>query len=333
MTVYNGETYLRETVDSILGQTYTDFIFLVLDNASTDRSREIIRSYDDPRIKLEALPENIGQIAALNKGLEMIDTPYVARMDADDISPPERFEQQVAYLDDHPDTGICGTQAIVFDGKKETRIKLPRTHDDLNVRLLFECCISHGSVMMRKPLLDKYNLRYSETLGHSEDWELWQRAGRHFRLVNLPGYLIRYRVHEKSESYRISHRQREAAETLDKASLGYLGLDTHPLRPVHRDTSFTTFNVKNRGPEFLDRVIQWFGILESANAQHNVYSRETLRRFLKDRLFIVLHYNTRYRGTVLKIFFKEKLFRTVGVFRSVKFVVKVFLSVFGFKTR
>jgi glycosyltransferase involved in cell wall biosynthesis len=97
MTVYNGEAYLRETIDSILNQTYKDFKFLILDNASTDSSREIIRSYNDPRIELAALPENIGQAAALNKGLDMIDTPLVARMDADDISLPHRLTREWVY--------------------------------------------------------------------------------------------------------------------------------------------------------------------------------------------------------------------------------------------
>ena len=121
MTVYNGETFLRDTVASILNQTYKDFRFLIIDNASSDRSREVIRSFHDPRIDLVALPENIGQIPALNKGLDMIDTTYVARMDADDISLPRRFERQIAFMESHPFVGVCGTYVITFRGKKENR--------------------------------------------------------------------------------------------------------------------------------------------------------------------------------------------------------------------
>ncbi|MFC1937085.1 glycosyltransferase family 2 protein [Chloroflexota bacterium] len=102
MTVYNGEPYLYEAVASILAQTYRDFRFLILDNASTDNSRGVIRSFNDPRIKLVELPENIGLVAALNRGLEMIDTPFVARMDADDISLPTRLEKELNELQNSP---------------------------------------------------------------------------------------------------------------------------------------------------------------------------------------------------------------------------------------
>jgi glycosyltransferase involved in cell wall biosynthesis len=329
MTVYNGEAYLRETIESILNQTYGDFKFLILDNASTDSSREIIRSYSDPRIELTALPENIGQVAALNKGLDMIDTPLVARMDADDISLPRRFERQVAFMEKRPGIGVCGTYAIAFNGGKETLWQHPVHHDDIKVRLLFENCLAHPSVMMRKAFFDRCELRYNELIGHSEDWELWQRASRHFYLANIPEVLVRYRVHSQSVSIQTLNRQQPAAEMLDNSSLRFLDLAHHPLRQVHRDVAFETFNAGNREPEFLYRVIQWFHELETANRKHHVYQEKALHRFLKERLFVVLHRNTIHPGATLKSFFKERLYLHVGVLRSVKFMTKVFLSSLG----
>jgi glycosyltransferase involved in cell wall biosynthesis len=329
MTVYNGEAYLQECVRSILNQTYGDFKFLILDNASTDKSREIIRSFNDPRIELAALPENIGQTAALNKGLDMIDTPLVARMDADDISMPLRFEQQVKFMDTHPRIGVCGTFALIFGGKKLTRITWPCTDEDIKVRMLFECVISHPSVMMRKSFFDKYKLRYNEKLGHSEDWELWQKASRYFELANIPAYLLKYRLHSQNVSKSTAHLQMETAKKLDTEALTLLGLEKHPLRSIHRDISLVTFNAENKDQQFLENVRHWFSELRTANRLHQVYAAEALNRLLKERLFIVITKNTRLRSDVIKIFTREKLYRYVKITWTLKFLVKIFLSLLG----
>jgi len=228
LTVYNGGTYLGETIESVLNQTYKDFIFLILDNASTDGSREVVKSYDDPRIQLEALPENIGQAPALNKGLDMVTTEYVARIDADDICLPQRFEQQVEFLDKHPEVGICGGFVIIFEGEREYRLSWPLKHEDIDARLLFESCMSHPLVMMRSRELNRHKLRYNETSGHSEDWELWQRAAKHMKLANIPEVFLRYRLHPNNESKKNQHLQDETAKRLDTWTLGFLHLEETP---------------------------------------------------------------------------------------------------------
>jgi glycosyltransferase involved in cell wall biosynthesis len=323
MTVYNGEAYLRETIASILNQTYKDFRFLIIDNASGDNSREVIRSFRDPRIDLVALPENIGQIAALNKGLALIDTTYVARMDADDISLPRRFERQLAFMESHPFVGVCGTFVITFHGKKENRYTWPCQSDDIKVKLLFECTIAHPTVMMRKSFFDKHGLRYNESLGHSEDWELWQRGARCFELANIPEFLLRYRIHGANESSRIFHRQREAAEQLDAESLKSLGLANHPLRGIHRDVAFETFNAHNRDPQFINQVLEWFKLLRAANHHLQVYEENALNRFLKERLFIVLTTNTAHWRRVWETFYRERLYRNVPALWTAKFIIKI----------
>jgi hypothetical protein len=109
-----------------------------------------------------------------------------------------------------------------------------------------------------------------------------------------------------------------------------LGLHNHPLHQVQRDVAYETFNVKNRGPEFLNQVVQWFREIENANKKHGIYSAEALHRFLRERLFIVLHYNTAYPRSILNMFFRERLYRDVGFFKSIKFLVKVLLCFLGF---
>ena len=98
MTVHNGGPYLRTAIHSVLAQTYRDFRFLIVDDASSDDTRDIIRSYDDPRVELMVLPQNVGQTAALNLGLRHAASPWIARMDADDYAAPSRLEEQLGAL-------------------------------------------------------------------------------------------------------------------------------------------------------------------------------------------------------------------------------------------
>jgi glycosyltransferase involved in cell wall biosynthesis len=326
MSVKNGEPYLKETVESILDQTYKDFKFLILDNASTDKSRDIIRSFNDPRIHLIELPKDIGQVAALNKGLDMIDTPLVARMDADDISMPQRLERQVEFMNHHPEIGICGTYAIAFEGEKQVRWPKPCSPDDVKARLLFGCCLAHPSVIMRKALLDKYNLRYDEHIGFSEDWDLWQRASRHFALANIPEYLIKYRIHPESVSRKNVERQKRADEQLIQKALEPLGLTNHPLYQIHEEiTLANTYNARDREPEFIPRVQQWFREITAANQKTRIYKKKSLQKAMRSRLFMVLRANARLKGLVLKVFFKERLYQEVGFLPSLKFLAKVII--------
>jgi len=327
MTVFNGEPFLQDTIDSILNQTYSDFDFLIIDNASTDNSRAMIRTFNDPRILLVELQENIGQVAALNKGLAMIDTPFIARMDADDISYPDRFEKQIAFMEEHPEIGICGTYAKAFYGRKKTLWAHPLHHDDIKVKLLFECSLVHPSVMIRKAFLDQYRLKYCEEIRHSYDWELWQRASMCFQLANIPEVLLEYRIHNLSESSRTSTRQIEAANKIDDYSLKLLELDNHPLRSIHRDVAFETLNVKNRGTPFLYDTLLWFEQLKQANRLHPIYSDSSLNGFLQKRLFVVLTNNTRSRKPAWNIFRKEKLHRCIPLSWTVKFILKIWLAV------
>jgi glycosyltransferase involved in cell wall biosynthesis len=326
MTVYNAGDHLADCMESILNQSYRNFSFLIIDDGSTDGSGRIARSYSDPRIKLMELPRNIGQIAAMNMGLSMIETPLIARMDADDISLPHRFARQVKFMEDHPEVGICGTYAIVFDGKKRLHWAYPCRAHDIKVKLLFECSLVHSSVMMRKEFLEKYDLKYNDQLKHSYDWELWQRAANSFDLANIPEYLVQYRIHEQSVSYRTAHHQMEAAKQLDDASLALLGLEDHPLRKIHRDVAFDTFKADNRDREFLSQTREWFDTLRAANRTHHVYDQGALNRFLKKRLFVILTKNTQHWRRALTYFMNERLLARVNWLWTLKFFIKICLS-------
>lgn len=212
MGVYNGDKYLPKAIDSILGQTFTDFDFLIIDDGSADRTREIIDSYQDPRIKVIANAQNAGLTHSLNKGLDLAGGDYIARMDSDDISLPERLAKQVAYMDAHLEVAVCGTwaQDIDSDGKvigvRETPVD-----KDLERNYWRPSPIIHPSAMIRRAHLN--GMRYDEQMRYAQDFDLWLRIRATHKLANLPERLLLYRVHGGSITF--SKRDDQLRATYD----------------------------------------------------------------------------------------------------------------------
>lgn len=220
MPVYNCELYIREAVDSILNQTFTDFEFLIIDDASTDETVAIIKKYNDPRIELIEKPENSGYTNSLNYGLSIAKGEYIARMDGDDISLPERFAKQVAFLDANLDVVLCGTALKIIGSDKI--IRYPERHDSIKLDLLKQNCIIHPSVMLRKCILDKYCFIYDIAKEPAEDYDLWYRLSSVSELYNLQDVLLSYRMHESQVSQK-RNKQQINSSTETKLNLwGYL---------------------------------------------------------------------------------------------------------------
>lgn len=219
MPVYNGEKYLREAMESILGQTYTDFEFLIINDGSTDRSVEIIESYPDARIRLVHNEKNINLIATLNKGIELARGEYIARMDCDDISLPDRLAKQVAFMDAHPEIGGCGTWAKVIDEKGNVyKSRKALTGKSIKRLRWIPTPFIHPTIMARTSLL-KEN-RYSEGYLYAEDYELWLRLCRETEIFNLKDYLLYYRIHPDNVS---SSKREQQLISSYKAFLSFTG--------------------------------------------------------------------------------------------------------------
>ena len=195
MPVYNGERFLRESIDSILNQTFTDFEFIIINDGSTDGTLDIIHSYADQRIRLVNNETNLGIVACLNHGIELAQGEFIARMDADDISLPERFEKQIIYMNENPDVGVLGGNIIEFDinRKKEKITSLPIGDISIRWMMCFENPLRHPTIMMRKKLLNSVG-RYKDFKA-SEDYDLWQRISTVTKLANLNEVLLLYRYH------------------------------------------------------------------------------------------------------------------------------------------
>jgi hypothetical protein len=214
MPVHNGGPYLAAAIESILGQTFADFELLIIDDGSSDLSYEIARGYGDSRIRLVRNAQNLGLIATLNRGLQEARGEYVARMDADDVSLPERLEAQAGFLDRHAAVGMLGTavQVIDADGTPGGVARFPLSHDLIRWTLCFQSPIAHPAAMMRKALVLELGGYRSHAL-HCEDYDLWWRASEVARLANLDRVLLRLRKH--AENITVRHASVHDAVAVD----------------------------------------------------------------------------------------------------------------------
>ena len=213
MPVYNAERYVAEAVESILAQTFTDFEFLIVDDGSTDGSRKILERYaaQDPRIHLKSRP-NTGLVIALNEMLSDARGEFIARMDADDVSLPERFEKQLEFLSEHPKVVAVGTAQVWIDpvGLPLRENVPPREHAEIE-RIQFEtaeACLCHPSAMLRRSAVQAAG-NYDESLFGAEDLDLWFRLGEIGLLANMPECLIQYRFHFSKVGF--SHKDTQVA--------------------------------------------------------------------------------------------------------------------------
>lgn len=216
MSVYNGERFLREAIDSILAQTFTDFEFVILDDGSSDSTRAIIDDYAARDSRIRAIfRENRGLIVSLNQLLAESRAPLIARMDADDIAHRERFAQQVVFLGDNPDHGVvgCWTADIDEDGSRYTirGRDHPLTHSEFLLAIEEGGpLLCHPGVIFRRDLVRSVG-GYHAAFKHCEDLDLWLRLASVTRIANLPERLVYYRHYSDQVSSRHATEQQIGA--------------------------------------------------------------------------------------------------------------------------
>jgi len=211
LATYNDEPFLAAAIDSVLAQTFSDFELLVVNDASTDRSREIVESYGDPRVRLLVNETNLGLAASLNRGLEVIASEYVARLDGNDLCFPERLATQVAFLDAHPEVAVIGSQATLINiaGRRVGEVRRPVTELGMRWHRIFGTALVHSSVMFRRAIVWDALGGYDASFRFGEDFDLWDRLAKKHDIRNLGETLVAYRDDPFSLTGAAQHPARE----------------------------------------------------------------------------------------------------------------------------
>ena len=194
-SVYNGGDHLRESIESILAQTFTDLELVIINDGSTDDTQEVIESFDDARIRAYH-QENIGLTRSLNRALKLSIGKYIARIDSDEISMPNRLARQVDFLDSNPEIGLVGSFCLNYHNGLDNapkKVITPVSNEKIRKKLLKTNPIVHGSVMVRREVFDKVGF-YNEDFKYVQDYELWGRIAEFCKLHNLPEFLLKRKI-------------------------------------------------------------------------------------------------------------------------------------------
>jgi glycosyltransferase involved in cell wall biosynthesis len=273
MPVYNAERFLREAIDSILIQTFEDFEFLIIDDGSTDRSKEIIYSYSDTRIRFVENKSNLGISETLNKGISLAACDLIARMDADDVSYPHRLKKQFEYMIKHPNCALLSSWArVISEDKRFVRLERYRS-EFYYYNLTFECYMYHPTVMFRRQPVEAvgmYSMRYSE------DYDLFWKVSTAFQIANLAEPLLDYRL--SSTSLNTVTKRAEYATANEHNVLRniqyYLGDDYVITKPVLNCLRHNFIDVAK--DQNIDHVVEALKVLSLITEKMLTYSNPNL---------------------------------------------------------
>lgn len=213
MPVYNGSRYLRLAIDSLINQTFKNWEFIIIDDASTDETPGILASYTDPRIRVITNNVNLGIAGSLNKGIEFAKAEIIARMDCDDISLPRRLETQFDFLQSHKEIGLLGTWARIINanGKGIAVRKPPSSLKGLKWTMMFGNAMIHTSTMFRTEIVRELK-GYNES-EPCEDYELWSRFTRESEIAVIPEILVLWREH--NDGYNTKHFKKRTESSIN----------------------------------------------------------------------------------------------------------------------
>ncbi|WP_248723503.1 glycosyltransferase [Seonamhaeicola sp. ML3] len=298
MPVYNNESYINEAVDSILNQTFSDFQLLIIDDGSTDKSVALIKKYDDVRIKLVEKDNNTGLIDCLNLGLSLATGKYVARMDGDDISVADRFEKQLAILENDQDIKVCGCWLKTF-GDKEEIIKHKEFHDEIVANMLIHCSMTMGAVMFERKAFEGYSFNKEKV--HVEDYDFWSRIAWSCKFYNIQEILYLYRTHNT----QVSAVYKEIQKQGDVAIKLFLFKKIKYNAKLYSDALITKMLLLNKELKLSEfsGFINWINELKQVNKNAKVYSQkdlESVLKIIKRKIFYKVYFSNSIKGITKK---------------------------------
>lgn len=283
--VFNRARLLPGAIESVLAQTFGDFELLVVDDGSTDGSADVVRSYHDPRIRLVVCASNQGIPRTRNLGIELARGEYLANVDSDDYSFPQRLARQVAYLDAHPGVAAVGSWALTMDAsgtRSRGPLLRPTRPRAIRGRILFASCFKNPTMMARTEVLREFGFRDQFVI--CSDIDLWSRISDKYPLANLPEFLVRYRAGGTSQ--QPDAPRRAMRRVLARDMLAAFGVEFDE-RDVERHVALRNLSDFRPTREYLEWAEDWLECLVGSNARNRWYPEPEFGRAAAERWLLL----------------------------------------------
>lgn len=322
MPVHNSDRYLKDSVESVLNQSYGDFELIIINDGSSDGSEDIMveLAKSDSRISI-IQQENKGIVEALNHGLCRAKGKYIARMDSDDISLPDRLFKQVAFMEEHPDVAVCGTWIRYF-GDMAGEWQMPHDDEIIQTELLFRSVLAHPSVIIRKNILTENMISYRHGYDHAEDYDLWARIAEYAKLANIPEVLLLYRIHPKQIVQRCSYGKTSSANLIRERQVKLLGIE--PSREeMDIYNRISTYHFECAIP-FLRKTEVFLQKLLDLHPLQSRFSRIALRGIVQEMWFTMCYANSNLGLRVWLVFLESPVSNGIKLrwMQKIKFLVR-----------
>jgi glycosyltransferase involved in cell wall biosynthesis len=287
MPVYNREKYVAEAVASIINQTFTDLEFIIIDDGSTDSTFEILKTFNDNRIKLIRKSDNKGNYSARNEGMELASGKYICVIDSDDIALPNRIQRQFEFMEANQKIGLCGSFVKVIDS--DEIITAPENHEEIKVWSLSNIMFRHPTVFIRTEFLKKYKLKYNDSYRYAGDYDFLVKAAHLFPVTNIQEVLLEYRKHPEQIS---SANKSGQVKVVQQVILSQLNNFKRNITDEEKQLHLALMN-RNRiqGKTDFNKLKVWANYLILLNNKTGIFDSLHLANFLKSLLkYIIKEY-------------------------------------------
>jgi len=298
MPVYNSARYIADAVESLLSQSFTDFELIIIDDASTDGSANVLKYFRDDRIKILSNSKNRGIVFSRNRGLAEARGRFIAQFDSDDVAQPEKYEKQIDFLNRNPEFGMVGSWVRMIDSEGQLmkeKWKLPAKPELIPAIMLFRNYFVQSTIVVRKEAIPEggYRIGYDVV----EDYKMWVEIAGNFKVWNLPEYLVNYRVHSLSATNNNSTRLQKQNQIIFNDLFKELKIDLN-------DKNFEThLHVKQndliRDIKVLKQIEGHLKLLVTQNRKVNVYNESAMTKVVFNR-WLKCCFHSRNAG--LKVF-------------------------------
>ncbi|WP_066157499.1 glycosyltransferase family 2 protein [Halalkalibacter krulwichiae] len=293
--LYNCEKYIKDALNSIVNQSYSNLDILIVDDGSTDNSLEIVKSFDDPRIRIVENPENKGIPYTRNKGLKNAKGKYMAIMDADDIATFDRIEKQVRYMEENLNIDAIGTYFKLFGQKLKRTVKPALcSPEEIKVCLLFSNPIGNPTSFIRLDTLNKYNIKYNLDYFVAQDYDFWAQLSKVGNLAILPEVLLNYRTGHsnitKTSIQTKAVKRKKVINSIHQDLLNYYGFE------LTKDEIQIYYDFYNDAPQ---NGMSGITILDLSNLLEKMIKQNNEKKIFEETLFLKVLFNTTFSMGIL----------------------------------